>query len=77
MEYLNPSKKPYIFLDEIQKLKMEKMVNKEYELKLSNIVITGSNPSMLSKRDSNKFNGRYLSVEVFPLSFKEFLDLKI
>ena len=77
LEYLNPSKKPYIFLDEIQNIQdWEKWVNKEYELKLSNIVITGSNSSMLSKEIATSLSGRYLSVEVFPLSFKEFLHFK-
>ena len=49
LEYLNPKGKPYIFLDEIQNIpSWEKWVNKEYELKLSNITISGSNSSMLS-----------------------------
>lgn len=70
LEYLNPSKKPYIFLDEIQNIQdWEKWVNKEYELKLSNIVITGSNSSMLSKEIATSLSGRYLSVEVFSTKF--------
>lgn len=77
MEYLNPNSKPYIFLDEIQNIPFwEKWVNKEYELKLSHIFITGSNSSMLSSEIATTLSGRYLSVEVFPLSFKEFLHFK-
>lgn len=77
LEYLNPQAKPYIFLDEIQNVPFwEKWVNKEYELKLSNIVITGSNSSMLSGEIATSLSGRYISVEVFPLSFKEFLHFK-
>jgi len=77
LEYLNPNSKPYIFLDEIQNIPFwEKWVNKEYELKLSRIIITGSNSSMLSSEIATTLSGRYLSVEVFPLSFKEFLHFK-
>lgn len=77
MEYLNPTIKPYIFLDEIQNVPFwEKWVNKEYELKLSHIIITGSNSSMLSNEIASTLSGRYLSIEVFPLSFQEFLSFK-
>jgi predicted AAA+ superfamily ATPase len=77
MEYLNPTSKPYIFLDEIQNIPLwEKWVNKEYELKLSHIIITGSNSSMLSHEIASTLSGRYLGVEVFPLSFQEFLSFK-
>ena len=77
LEYLNPDEKPYIFLDEIQNIPMwEKWVNKEYELKLSHIALTGSNSSMLSSEIASTLSGRYISLEVYPLSFDEFLDFK-
>jgi predicted AAA+ superfamily ATPase len=77
MEYLNPQNKPYIFLDEIQNIPFwEKWVNKEYELKLSHLAITGSNSSMLSSEIASTLSGRYLAIEVFPLSFREFLSFK-
>lgn len=77
MEYLNPKGKPYIFLDEIQNIPFwEKWVNKEYELKLSHLAITGSNSSMLSSEIASTLSGRYLAIEVFPLSFCEFLIFK-
>ena len=42
--------KPYIFLDEIQNVKgFEKWLNKEHELRLSNIFVTGSNSKLLSR----------------------------
>lgn len=75
LEYLAPDIKPYIFLDEVQNIPFwEKWVNKEYELKLSHLAITGLNSSMLSGEIASTLSGRYLSVEVFPLSFKEFLE---
>ncbi len=75
LEYLAPNIKPYIFLDEIQNIPFwEKWVNKEYELGLSHLAITGSNSSMLSGEIASALSGRYLSVEVLPLSFNEFLE---
>ena len=77
LEYLSPKGKPYIFLDEIQNIpNWEKWVNKEYELKLSNIIISGSNSSMLNSEIASTISGRYLEVDVYPLSFKEFLEFK-
>ena len=77
LEYLDPKAKPYIFLDEVQNIKnWEKWVNKEVELKQSFITITGSNSSLLSSEIASVLTGRYLSVDVYPLSFSEFLDFK-
>lgn len=77
LQYLSPSSKPYIFLDEIQNIpQWEKWVNKEYELKLSHLIITGSNSSMLSSEIASSLSGRYLSLDVYPLSFKEYLKFK-
>lgn len=77
LEYLAPTTKPYIFLDEVQNIPFwEKWVNKEYELKLSHLAITGSNSSMLSGEIASTLGGRYISVEVSPLSFLEFLEFR-
>ena len=77
LEYLNPSDKPYIFLDEIQNIpSFEKWLNKEYELKNSVLTISGSNSSMLSSEIASVLSGRYLSVDVMPLGFNEFLEFK-
>ena len=77
LEYLNPDTKPYIFLDEVQNIpEWEKWVNKEYELKLSHLVISGSNSSMLSSEIASTLSGRYLQLDVYPLSFKEYLRFK-
>ncbi len=74
LEYLNPRGMPYLFLDEIQNIPhWEKWVNKEYELKQSKIMVTGSNSSMLSREIASTLSGRYLSLEVYPLSFQEYL----
>ena len=76
-EYLIPNSKSYIFLDEIQNIPhWEKWVNKEVELKKSYITITGSNSLLLSSEIASVLSGRYISINVYPLSFKEFLDFK-
>ena len=74
LEYLNPKGKPYIFLDEVQNINnWEKWVNKEVELKQSFVTITGSNSSLLSSEIASVLTGRYISVDVYPLSFAEYL----
>jgi len=77
LEYLNPKGKPYIFLDEVQTVpNWEKWVNKEVELKQSFMAVTGSNSSLLSSEIASVLTGRYISVDVYPLSFSEFLTFK-
>ena len=72
--YLNPQDIPYIFLDEVQNIDgFEKWLLKEYELKTAHLFATGSNSKLLSKEIGSSLSGRYLSVEVSPLSFKEYL----
>ena len=64
-------------MDEIQNIEQwEKWINKEYELKHSRIVISGSNSSLLSSEIASSLSGRYLQLNVYPLSFKEYLNFK-
>ena len=39
-------------------------------------IVTGSNSSMLSSEIGTALSGRYISVDVYPLSFREFLLFK-
>lgn len=76
----------YILLDEVQyAISREEMKNQEtvrlYDvlnglLRLDNtdIYVTGSNSKMLSKDVMTAFRGRGDTVEVYPLSFKEYYD---
>lgn len=73
----NPKGKIYVFLDEIQNIdSWEKWLKKEYDLKEKEVkfFITGSNNSLLSSKLSSSLTGRTFSVNIFPLSFQEFLN---
>ncbi|MBI5417441.1 ATP-binding protein [Candidatus Poribacteria bacterium] len=77
LEYLDPKGLPYIFLDEIQEIEgWEKWVRTFQELQKGKVCISGSNAKLLSKELGTLLTGRHLDVEVFPLSFKEFLSFK-
>jgi len=72
--YINPKGKPYIFLDEVQNIEgFEKWLLKEYELHNAHLFATGSNSKLLSKEIGSSLSGRYLDIQVLPLSFKEYL----
>ena len=64
------------FFDEIQNIeKWEKFIRYLIDKK-EKVVITGSNASLLSRELGTKLTGRHLQVELFPFSFKEFLEIK-
>ena len=69
--------KPLIILDEVQVVKdWEKFVRYLLEAKKAEVIVTGSSSKLLSKEISTVITGRHVNIEVFPLSFKEFLDFK-
>ena len=64
------------FFDEIQIIpEWERFVRYLVDKK-EKIVLTGSNASILSRELGTKLTGRHLSVELYPFSFKEFLNMK-
>jgi predicted AAA+ superfamily ATPase len=74
LEFMAPSGPVVFMLDEIQNVPgWEKWALKEYGLKKSRLYITGSSSALLSKEIGSALSGRYLDIEVFPLSFREFL----
>lgn len=68
--------KNYIFLDEIQNvLKWEEVVNSLLvDFENVDIYITGSNAYLLSSDLSTLLSGRYIEINILPLSFKEYLN---
>ncbi len=66
-------KKPILFLDEIQNIPgWEKFARRMADTK-HRVYITGSNAKMLSQDIQTTLGGRYIPVDVYPYSFKEFL----
>lgn len=74
LEYMRPSGRPYLFLDEIQEVdQWEKWVRTTHELNKAVVIISGSNAKLLSTELSTVLTGRHLDTRVLPLSFSEFL----
>ncbi|GHU68123.1 hypothetical protein FACS189413_04280 [Bacteroidia bacterium] len=66
-------KKPILFLDEIQIIDgWEKFARRLADSK-HHIYITGSNAKMLSSDIQTTLGGRYITIDVYPYSFQEFL----
>lgn len=64
---------PMLFLDEIHNIDgWEKFARRMADSKRT-VWITGSNARMLSKEIMTTLGGRYIPVEVYPFSFKEYL----
>ena len=68
-------KRPMLFLDEIQNIDgwhkfARRMADSQYT-----IYITGSNAKMLSGEINTTLGGRFLTTEVYPYSFKEYLSV--
>ena len=67
-------KRPMLFLDEIQNVDGWQKFARNLADKKYSVFITGSNAKMLSKEIMSALGGRYLPVEVYPFSFKEYLS---
>lgn len=74
LEFIKPTKQPFIFLDEIHNVpKWERWVRTMHELRKAMVVISGSSSKLLSGELATVLTGRHLDLHIFPLSFKEFL----
>lgn len=72
-EHLVPEKGTYVFLDEVQNVDGWERVVESLFIRGVDVYVTGSNSRMLSSEISTKLSGRYVEVEVLPLSFSEYL----
>jgi predicted AAA+ superfamily ATPase len=71
------TEKVYCFFDEIQVIPgWESFVDRLMRTENCEIFITGSSAHLLSKEIATQMRGRALSWEMFPFSFKEYLDYK-
>lgn len=65
---------PIIFLDEIQNVDGWEHFARRLADEKHRVLITGSNAHMLSREVASTLGGRYLTKEVFPFSFGEYLE---
>ncbi len=74
---LVPDRMNYIILDEVQRVEgFERAVDSLYLRKNCDLYITGSNSKLLSGDLATLLSGRYVEINVLPLSFKEFAAAK-
>ncbi|MBR0370535.1 MAG: ATP-binding protein [Methanobrevibacter sp.] len=67
--------KVYLFFDEIQIIpQWEKLINSYFAKEIYDIYITGSNSKLLSGEFASYLSGRYVELDIFPFSFKEYVD---
>lgn len=67
----------YLFIDEIQNVEgFEILINSYREEGNISIFVTGSNSYLLSGELVTKLTGRYIEIEMMPLSFYEYIDMK-
>mgnify|MGYP002625772095 CR=1 FL=1 len=75
--YVTDSNYKYLLIDEIQNVKnFEPLINSYRETGNFSVFITGSNSYLLSGELVTKLTGRYIEIEMFTLTFKEYLDMK-
>ena len=66
----------YIFLDEVQLLpSFESVLNSFLHMQNVDVYVTGSNSKFLSKDVITEFRGRGDEVHVYPVSFREYMDV--
>jgi len=76
-EGIDIKKKSYIFIDEIQFIRnmpsIIKYLYDEYDIKF---IVSGSSSFYLKNHFSESLAGRKIIIDLYPLTFKEFLDFK-
>ncbi len=74
-KYMHGGQKHYLFLDELQEIdNWEKVVNQLMSGGNADIYVTGSNSKLMSGEISTYLSGRYVSIPVYTLSFREYSE---
>ncbi len=77
LDRLVPDQMNYIFLDEVQMVPdFQKAVDSLFIRENVDLYITGSNAYLLSGELATLLSGRYVEINMLPLSFKEYCALK-
>lgn len=73
ISHVKKDKMLYVFLDEIQEVKnFEKVIDSLFVKLNIDVYITGYNAKFLSSEIATLLTGRYIEINVLPLSFKEY-----
>jgi uncharacterized protein len=76
-ELVDKKEKCYLFIDEVQEIRdWERAVNSFLAEDIADIYLTGSNARLFSSELATLLTGRYVEIQMFPLSFKEFLEFR-
>ena len=70
------TKSETLFFDEIQVIDGWELYIRQKLDEGFRVAVTGSNASMLSRELGSKLTGRHINKELFPFSYREFLDFK-
>lgn len=74
-QHMTDGKMLYVFLDEIQRVEgFETVIDSLFVKDNIDLYITGSNAKFLSSEIATILTGRYVEINVLPLSFKEYND---
>ena len=74
---LAAGKKTYVFLDEVQSVpEFQRVVDSLFIQDNADVYITGSNAYLLSGDLATLLSGRYIEINMLPLSFAEYYELK-
>lgn len=75
--FINDKEFKYLFIDEIQNVKNFEPVIESYRIEgNTSIFITGSNSYLLSGELVTKLTGRKIEIEMLPLNFYEYMEMK-
>ena len=76
-EHATAKGKKYLFIDEIQNIRnFEPVLNAWRESGEISIFLTGSNSYLLSGELATKLTGRYIELDMYPLTFEEYRNMK-
>jgi len=67
-------KPEYLFLDEVQNVEGWELFVNRLKRAGFNIVVTGSNARLLGQEMATHLTGRHFALEIFPFSFREYLE---